>query len=116
EIIGGTVTDAGFVGLKSLKSLGWLEFTGTVDKHLKITGEGFQHLADFADLKYIYVRAAEVTDSGLARICQLGPFEDLQLGSNKITDAGLVHLSKVSKIDRLGLGDNPITGTGLKEL
>jgi len=113
---GGKLTDVGFAGLASLKSLKIININGTDSDPLSVTGEGFRHLTKLSQLHELWVRKASVTDAGLANLSQLTSLRSLDLEQNKITDGGLAHLRGLVRLESLNLEKNSINGTGCKEL
>ncbi|MGD9724115.1 MAG: hypothetical protein AB7O59_22945 [Pirellulales bacterium] len=59
---------------------------------------------------------AEITDAGLARLCQLPQLEQLRLAAPQITDAGLAQVARLEHLRFLHLLDAPITDNGLASL
>ena len=59
---------------------------------------------------------SDVTDQGLARLCELDGLEQLRLSSPRITDAGLEPLAALKHLRFLHLIDMPITDAGLDHL
>jgi Leucine-rich repeat (LRR) protein len=74
-------------------------------------------LADLkSDLRRINFSRTELTDSGLARLCELENLEQLRLSSSRITDAGLASVGQLKRLRFLHLRDMPISDAGLDYL
>jgi hypothetical protein len=77
-------------------------------------------LAALADLdgklRRIVFSKSEITDDGLAAICQLGELQQLRLSSPRVTDTGMAHVAALSRLRFLHLLDMPITDAGLDQL
>ena len=99
------------------------EKAGTAKARLKF---GSSYLSDpaldeivkgFPNLEYLTASChANVTDAGIARVCELKKLKTLLLGGNRITNAGLKSLSKVKHLERLSLWSTAIDDAGLPHL
>ena len=70
-----------------------------------------------SNLEYLTASChANVTDAGIARVCELKKLKTLLLGGNRITNAGLKSLSKVKHLERLSLWSTAIDDAGLPHL
>jgi hypothetical protein len=59
---------------------------------------------------------SEITDAGLAKLCQMKNLEQLRLASPRITDAGIASVGQLARLRFLHLIDAPITDAGIELL
>ena len=114
------VTDAGFAGLKNLKSLNNISISNYIvlvaEFELgKITGAGFVHFAGLKKLSTVNFSGGGVTDAALADLAKVVSLEDIALAGNPITDAGVRHLAGLPKVKMLNLSGNAVSGTGFRD-
>ena len=112
----GNVTVAGFAALKPLRDLAYIDFAGSSDQRLVVTGEGIEHLAGCPKLTTVGLRSSGATDAGLAGLAKLPALTDLYLEGNQLTDAALGHMRALTRLQLLDLKGNPVSGTGFKDL
>jgi Leucine-rich repeat (LRR) protein len=84
-------------------------------EHRPIGDEEMAAVAEFPDLRRLYLARTRVTDAGLAHLAGLR-LERLSLWHTKITDAGLPVLGRLSSLRALDIHGNPITDDGLAHL
>jgi hypothetical protein len=85
--------------------------------HTLVRDEDLAPLADTkSSLRHINFSHTEITDAGLARICESPALEQLRLSSPRVTDAGLAHIARLKHLRFLHLLGMPITDAGLDRL
>ena len=99
--------------LRGSKSLEELEFYGS-----PISAAGFENIGDITNLKSLYLKQLDVSDSDLSQLRNLTALTKLTLDNNqsRITDAGIAHLSGMSALEWLDLTGCQITGRALHSL
>jgi hypothetical protein len=87
-----------------------LDDTAVRDEHLDVLDGLGQRL------RRVNFSRSEISDAGLARLCQNAMLEQLRLQSPRVTDAGLAHVAGLKHLRFLHLLDAPITDAGLDQL
>jgi hypothetical protein len=68
------------------------------------------------NLRRVNLSRTQLSDRGLARLCELHGLEQLRLSSPRVTDAGMAHVAKLRQLRFLHLLDMPISDLGLDQL
>ena len=69
-----------------------------------------------ADVIYLEIVDASITDDGLKAVADLDRLERLSLRDLRITDRGLVHLAKLDRLRSLVVSESGVRGRALEEL
>jgi hypothetical protein len=107
------ITDDGLAALRQLPLLESLDMSGTpirTLKDLKI------YIAGPHDAESPPVNQTQITDAGVARLCELKQLKILRLTESRLTDAGLAALCMLPNLEHLDLARTPITDAGLPAL
>src|SRR5262249_47240133 len=83
EIREGDITDDGLAGLGALNGLRYLEFSGTKDEPLRLTGKGFVHLRAARELTSVTVDSAHFDDEGMTALGEHPTLRSLWLVENR---------------------------------
>lgn len=110
DLKGSTAGDDAIKPLAASKSLKRLFLADT-----QVTFEGVA-VTGWADLEFLDLSGAPVTDAGLKALAGLPKIEELLLDGTQVTDAGLASLSGLKTLKRLRLARTPVTGRGLDAL
>lgn len=82
----------------------------------KATDEDLANLAEFTNLRILYLNGVGITDKGLQHITTLKNLRELIISNNPITDAGLIHLKDLTNLKSLSLSNTRITDVGLQRI
>ena len=69
-----------------------------------------------SNLRRVNLSRTEITDAGLARLCDMDQLVQLRVASPRVTDAGLAHVARLGNLRFLHLLDMPISDAGLENL
>lgn len=73
-------------------------------------------LAEFSQLKTLYLDRTDVTDAGLEHLSGLHNLDELWLSDTQVTDAGLEHLTALDNLGTLVLDGTNVSDAGLDSL
>ncbi len=100
----------------AVKSITGLPKLRELDLHdNQATAEGVRHASQIASLRVLRVYGT-IKDEGAEPIAHLANLEFLVVSSAGLTDAGLDHFSHLSKLKRLEIQNNKVTDAGVDRL
>jgi hypothetical protein len=109
------VSDAGMRNLRGLTELKSLEIMWD-DAANFIGDDGVEPLRGLKQIEDLRLINVDVTDAGLAHICQLKRLKNLTIDCYRVTDSGLLQLAELEELKTLRLLGGKITADGVQKL